>query len=172
MGMRSTNAGNNVFALSVGQELAHKTLFAGGGITREGNAGTAIVAHVAERHHLNVDGSTPRVGYIVVHTVNVCSGVVPRTENSLDSFKQLLLRIIREVLADLSLVFSLELVCKGLQIVSIELNVLSNALFFLHLVDKLFKVLLADFHNDVREHLDESSVAVPSPTGDFRTFRR
>jgi len=37
---------------------SHKPFFAGSGVTRERNAGAAIVAHVAERHHLNVYGST------------------------------------------------------------------------------------------------------------------
>ena len=39
------------------------------------------------------------------------------------------------------------------------------ALFFFHLVDELFKVLFADLHNNVGVHLNESSVAVPSPSG-------
>ena len=50
MGMRGTDAGNDVLALRVGQELAHELLLAGGGVAGEGNAGAAVVAHVAERH--------------------------------------------------------------------------------------------------------------------------
>ena len=46
-----------------------------------------------------------------------------------------------------------------------EFYVEVNALFFLHLVDEFFKVLLADFHDDVGEHLNESPVAVPGPAG-------
>ena len=56
---RRTNAGNDVLALSVCKEFAEKTLCAGSGVTRECNACTAVVAHVAERHHLNVYGCTP-----------------------------------------------------------------------------------------------------------------
>ena len=52
-----------------------------------------------------------------------------------------------------------------MKIVCGEVYVVLNALFFLHLIDELLKILLSDFHNYVREHLDESSVAVPSPTG-------
>ena len=56
---RSADAGDDVFALGVHKELAHQLLFAGGGVTGKGNAGTGGIAHVAERHHLYVDGSAP-----------------------------------------------------------------------------------------------------------------
>ena len=162
---RSTDAGNNVLALCIGEEFAHEVLFAGGGVTGERNAGTAIIAHVTECHHLNVDGSAPGIGDIVVTTVNVCSGVVPGTEDRFDGGKQLLLGIGGEIFADLCFVFSLELACESLEVFSVELYILSNALLLFHLVDEFFKVLLADFHNDVGEHLDKTSVAVPSPSG-------
>ena len=42
------------------------------------------------------------------------------------------------------------------------------ALFFLHLVDELLKVLLADFHNNVGEHLDKSSVRVVNESLELR----
>jgi len=51
-----------------------------------------------------------------------------------------------------------------MQIFCSQLNVLLNAFFSFHLVDELFKVFLSDFHNNIGEHLDKSSVAVPSPT--------
>ena len=164
-GHRRADACNDVFALCVGEELAHEALLARSGVTREGNARTAVVAHVAERHHLDVDGGTPAVRDVVVHTVDVRTGVVPRTEDCLDRFEELLLGIGGEVLAELVLVLGLELVGKLFEVVCRELDVLRDALLFLHLVDELFEVLLADFHNDVGEHLDESSVAVPSPAG-------
>src|SRR5699024_5049189 len=40
---------------------------------------------------------------------------------------------------------------------------LCNALLFFHLIDELFEIFLSHFHNNVGVHLDESSVAVPSP---------
>ena len=161
-GHRSTNACNNVLALCVGQELAHELLFAGGGVTGERNAGAAVVAHVAECHGLYVNGSTPGIGNVVVAAVNVCSGVVPGTEYCHHGAHQLLLGIIREVSADLLFVFSLELVSQLLEVFGVEVNVLGDALLFLHLVDELFKIFLADFHNYIGIHLNESSVAVPS----------
>ena len=74
---RSTNACNNVFALCVGEELTEKALSAGSRVTGERNACAAIVAHIAERHHLNVNGGTPRIRDIVIAAVNVSTGVVP-----------------------------------------------------------------------------------------------
>ena len=158
------HTGDNIFALCIHQELAHEAFFAGGGVAGEGNAGTGGIAHVAERHHLDIDGSTPGVGDVMIHTVDVGTRVVPGTEHSLDSLEELLLRIVREVLAELVLILSLELTGKSLQIVGGQLDIISDALLFFHLVDEFFKVLLTDFHNDVGEHLDETAIAVPSPT--------
>ena len=50
-----------------------------------------------------------------------------------------------------------------MKIVRVQLDVLLHAALFFHLVDQLLEVLLADFHDDVGVHLDESSVAVPCP---------
>ena len=163
-GHGGTHAGHHVLALGVGQELAHELLLAGGGVTGKGYAGAAVVAHVAEGHGLHVDGGAPGAGNVVHAAVNNGAGVVPGTEHGLDSAHELLLRISWEVRTDLRLVLSLELVSQLLKILSVQLNVLLNALLSLHLVDKLFKILLTNFHNYVRIHLNESSVAVPSPS--------
>ena len=157
---RSTNAGYNVLALCVDEELAHQLLFAGCRITGKCNAGTGLVVQVAEYHGHYVYCSTPGVGDIVVTTVYVCSRVVPGTEYSLDCELQLLNRVRGEVSTQLLLVLCLELLSQGLEILCGQIYVELNALFSLHLVDELLEVLLADFHNNVGEHLDETSVGV------------
>ena len=162
---RCTNAGNNVLALSVGQELTEQSVLACSRVTGKCNTGTAVVAHVTESHHLYVNSCTPGIRDIVVTTVYVCSRVVPGTEYGFDSAYQLLLGICREIGTDFFFVFSLELVCQLVKVVSSKLNVLLNASLLFHLVDQFFEIFLADFHNYVRIHLDESSVAVPSPAG-------
>ena len=116
--LRSTNAGNNVFALRVHQELAEQLLIAGCRVTGKCNAGTGCIAHVAECHHLYVNGSTPGVRNIIITAVYVRTRVVPGTEYSFDRFHQLLLRISREIRADLAFVFFLELTGQLFQIVS------------------------------------------------------
>ena len=164
-GHGGAHAGHHVLALGVGQELAEELLLAGGGVTGEGNAGAAVVAHVAEGHGLDVDGSAPGVGDIVVAAIDVGAGVVPGTEHGLHGAHQLLLGIGGEVLADLGLVLSLEGLGQLLEVLGGQLHVLGDALALLHLVDELLKVLLAHFHDHVGVHLDEAAIAVPGPAG-------
>ena len=164
-GHGGTHAGHHVLALGVGQELAHQLLGAGGGVTGERNAGAAVVAHVAEGHGLDVDGSAPGIGDIIVAAVHVGAGVVPGAEHGLDGAHQLLLGIGGEVLADLGLVLGLELHGQLLQVGGVQLHVLRHALLSLHGVDQLLKVLLADLHDHVGVHLDKAAIAVPGPAG-------
>ena len=164
-GHRGTDARDDVLALCVGEEFAHQALFAGGGVTRERDARAAVVAHVAERHHLDVDGRAPTVRDVVIHAVDVRTGVVPRTEDRFDRAEELFLRVGREVGADLLFIFGLELVGEFFEVVRRQFDVLCDALLFLHLVDELFKIFFADFHDDVGIHLDETAIAVPRPAG-------
>ena len=164
-GHGSTDAGDHVLALSVGQELAEELLLAGGGVTGESNAGAAVITHVAEGHGLHVDGSTPGIGDIIVAAIDVGTGVIPGTEHGLDGAHQLLLGVGGELLANLGLVLGLELHGQFLQVLSGEIHVLRDALLLLHLVDELLEVLLAHFHDHVGVHLDKAAIAVPSPAG-------
>ena len=157
---RSPNAGNNVFALCVDQEFTHQLLFTGSRVTGKCNTSTRFVVQVTEYHRHYVNSGTPAVRNVVVTTVYVCSRVVPATEYSLDCELQLFNRIRREVCTQLVLILSLELFSQCLQVRSSQFYVELYALFSLHLVDQLFKVLLTNFHNNVREHLNETSVGV------------
>ena len=163
--LRCTNTGNNVFALCVHQELTKQLLLTSCRVTRKGNARTGRIAHVTKSHHLYVNRRTPGIRNIIVAAVNIGAGVVPGTENRLNSAHQLLFGIRGEIRADFALIFSLKLICQLFQILGSQLNILLNALFLFHLVNQLFKILFADFHNNVGIHLYKSSVAVPSPSG-------
>ena len=165
---RSADAGDDVFALRVHEKLTHKFSLARRGIARKGDARAGLVVKVSERHHLDVDGGAPAVGNVVVAAVDIGAGVVPAAEHGLDRLEKLLLRVGREVLADLSLVLGLELTRKFLKIVGGKFDVELNALLLFHFVDELFKILLTDLHNDVGEHLDKAAVAVPRPAGVLR----
>ena len=165
---RSTNAGNNIFALCVDQELTHQLLFTGSRVTGKCNTGTRFVVQVTEYHRHYVNCGTPAVRDIVVTAIYVCTGVVPAAEYGFDRQLQLLYRVRREVCAQLVLVLSLELLSQSLQISSGQVYVELHALFFLHLVDELLEVLLTNFHNNVREHLDETSVGVVYKTLESR----
>ncbi len=159
-GHRGADAGHDVLALSVGQELAHELLLAGGGVAREGDAGAGVVVEVAEDHRHDVDGGAPGVGDVVLLAVVVGARVVPGTEHGADGFLELDDRVGGEVLAELLLVLGLELLGQLLEIGGGELDVEGDALALFHRVDELLKVLLADFHDDVGEHLDEAAVGV------------
>ena len=74
---RCTNTGNNVFTLSVCQELTEQTISSCSRVTSEGNTCTTVISHVTECHHLYVYSSTPGIWDIVVTTINVCTRVVP-----------------------------------------------------------------------------------------------
>ena len=54
-----TNACNNIFALSVGEELTEEALSACCGVTSESNACAAVITHVAECHGLNIYCGAP-----------------------------------------------------------------------------------------------------------------
>ena len=164
-GHGGTDARHHVFALGVGQEFAEQLLLAGGRVAGESNAGAAVVTHVAEGHGLDVDGSAPGIGNVVLTTVNVGAGVVPGAEHGLDGAHQLLLGVGGEIHAQLALILGLELGSQLLQVVRIQLHVLGHALALLHPVDEGFKILLAHFHDHVGVHLDEPAVAVPRPAG-------
>ncbi len=124
------------------------------------NACTRVVVEVSEYHGHYIDCRAPGVGNIIVASVNVRAGVVPRTEDGADSFVELGLRVGGEVHSESTLVLILELTCKGLKILCGELYIVMYALLFLHLVDKSLEVLLADLHDDVGEHLDKAAVGV------------
>ncbi len=164
-GHGSAHAGHNVLALGVGEELAHQLLLAGGGVAGKGDASAAVIAHVAEGHHLHVNGGAPAVGYLVHAAVHVGAGVVPGTEHGLDGAHELLLGVGGEVCADLLLILGLELLSQLLQVVLVQLGVLGNALLLLHLVDELLEILLAHLHDHVGIHLDKPAVGVIGEAG-------
>ena len=164
-GHRSTNAGNNVFALCVGKEFAHKVFFTGGGVTGKGNAGSAVIAHIAEYHGLYVNGGTPGIRNIIVAAIYVGSGVIPASEYCFDGADKLFFGVGGEINADFVFIFSLELLRKLFKVVGGQLNVKLDVAFGFHFVNKLFEIFFTDLHNNIGIHLDETAVAVPGPTG-------
>ena len=164
-GRRSAHACDDVLALCIDQVLAHQLLCAGGGVTGECDAGAGAVAGVAEGHLLDVDSGAPLVGDLVHLTVDVCTGVVPAAEDSLDGLDQLILGVLREGSALVVLVDLLEGADQLLQVLGSQVNVVLDALGFLHLIDLDLEQALRDHHDDVGEHLHEAAVAVVCETG-------
>ena len=98
--LRRANAGDDVLALRVDQELAVKLVLAGRRVAGEGDAGGARLAHVAEHHRLNVDRGAPVGGNVVEPAVGDRARVHPRAEHRADRAPQLVARVLRERLAD------------------------------------------------------------------------
>ena len=165
MGKGSAHAGHDVLALGVDQVLAHQLLGAGGGVTGEGHAGARAVARVAEGHLLHVDSGAPLVGDLVHLAVNVGTGVIPAAEHGLDRLDQLLVGILGEGTALVVLIDLLEDTHQFLQVVGSQVGVGLVALGLLHLVDLHLEQALGDHHDHVREHLDETAVAVVGKAG-------
>ncbi len=154
------DAGDNIFALCIDEILTENTLRTGSRITREGNAGARGIAHVSKDHRLNVDGCAELVRDIIHPAVGICSRVVPGTEDSLDGLHQLNLRILREVLALLLFVEFLIPCDDRLKVFCLKLRVVNISVFFLLFLENGVKQRLGLTHDDVGEHLDESSVRI------------
>ena len=157
---RGPDAGDDVFALGIREELGIDLLFAGRGVAGEGNAGAAILAHVAEDHRLDVDGSAPLVGDAVHLTVDVGAFVVPTAEDGRDRFAKLNVRIGREIFPEGLLVIGLVLDDEVLELFGRDLGVELIAVLLLDFVEHPVHVSTGMALGDVREHEDEAAVAV------------
>ncbi len=157
-----TDSGYHIFPLCVDQVLAVDTLCAGGRIPGKSNAGTGGIAHITKYHSLHIDCCSP-IARNVVHTaVYDRSLVIPGTEHGLDSLHQLHLRLLREIFPFILLInifksnnYLLQILCRQFCIKLDSLSFLENS----------FKIRFRNFHNDIRKHLDESSIGVISKSG-------
>ena len=163
--LRGTHTGNHVFALGVHQKLAHQLLLTGSRVAGKRHARAGSIAHITKRHHLYVYSSSPGIRNLILHPVEVGARVVPGTEYRFNGAHQLFFRIAGEISADLGFIFRFKLLGQFLQIFSSQVYVLCDAFFLFHLVDQFFKIFFADFHNHIGIHLNETTIAVPRPSG-------
>ena len=98
--LRRADAGDDVLALRVDQELAVEQLLAGRGIAGEGDAGGRGLAHIAEHHGLDVDRRAPAFGNVVQPPVGDGAVVHPARKHGADRAPELLVRILRKRLAE------------------------------------------------------------------------
>ena len=121
--LRRANAGDDIFALRVDQELAVERLGARARIARERNAGRARLAHIAKHHRLHIDGGAPAFGDVVVLAIEDRAIVHPACEHGAHRTPKLILRIGWEWLAKLTLNGALVFLDDGLPIIRIHLGV-------------------------------------------------
>ena len=162
--LRSADTSNDVFALCVHQELTEQLVLASCRIAGECDTSAAVIAHVPEYHFHDGNCSSPVIRDIVHAAVVDCTLIVPGTEHCHDGTVQLNDRILREIFSQVLLVEFLELLGEFNHIIRIELDILLDALLFLHGINQLFELSLAEAHDDIAEHLDETAVGVISET--------
>ena len=90
------DAGHDVLALGVDQEVAVRLVLAGRRVAGEADAGAGVVVAVAEHHRLHVDGGAEVVADALADPVGDGAGAVPAAEHGLDGAAQLLDRVLRE----------------------------------------------------------------------------
>ena len=166
------DAGDDVLALGVDQEVAVALVGAVSGVAGERDAGGGGVALVAERHHLDVDGGAELVRNLVLLAVEDGAIGVPGAEDGLLGEAELHQRVVREldlaVDEDLGVLLGVDVLGEDLlergdevlEVVGIELGVELDALLGLLGGDGILEELAGDAHDDVREHLDEAAVGV------------
>ena len=82
--LRRADAGHDILALGVQQELAIELLGAGGGIAGEQYAGGGVVTGIAEHHLHHVDGSTQIGRNVVGLAIDIGPRVEPGLEDRID----------------------------------------------------------------------------------------
>ena len=159
-GLGRTDAGDDVLALGVDQEFAVQPGLAGRRIAGEGHAGGRGLAHIAEHHRLDVDGGAPALGDVMHAAIEFGAFVHPAVEHRRDRAPQLVLRILREGMAqpvlDHSLVFGDDL----FPVAGAQVGVDGDAETVLVVVQDLLEVVMAQTQHDVRIHGDEAAIAV------------
>ena len=160
------DAGDDVLALRVHQELAVEDVLAGGGIAREGDAGAGVGAHVAEHHRLDVDRRAPALGDVVQLAVGDGALVVPRAEHGADGAPELLLGVSGKTHALAHLDERLELLHQLAQVVGVSSvsSVTPRSRFFsasaISNGSLLGLRLRLQVEDDVAVHLHEAAVGV------------
>ncbi len=158
---RGADAGDDVLALGVGEEVAARLRRPGDLVAREGDATGRALAAVSEDHLLDVDGGSPVLGDPVQAAVVDGALAVPGVEDGLDRLAQLLGRVLRELLAGLRREQRLEGRGQLAQRRGLELDVELDPRLALGGRDQRLVALARDAAADVAEHLGEAAVGVP-----------
>ena len=158
--LRRADAGDDVLALRVDEILAVEFGHAGRGIAREGDAGRAIIAHIAEDHRLDVDCGAPIRRDLMKPAIGDRALVHPRAEDRADRAPELLLRVLRERLAERALDQRLVIGDDVMPILGLQLRVEIDAAVELLRLDHILEMVMLDAEHDLAVHLDEAAIAV------------
>ncbi len=168
---RRADTRDDVLALGVGQVFPVKAVLTVAGVAREGDAGGGVIAHVPEHHGLHVDGGAPLVGDALDASVADGPLAVPGGEDRVDAAPELLVGVVRELLAQDLADFGFERLAENLEVVRRHIGIQRVAPLLLHLVHDPFE-LPADalillrldtaclLHHDVGIHHEQPSIGV------------
>ena len=154
------DAGHDVLALGVDQEVAVGLVLPGGRVAGEADAGAGVVVAVAEHHRLDVDGRAEVVADALADAVGDRPGAVPAAEHGLHGPAQLLHRVLREGLAGGLLDDRLVLRAEVLQRGGRDLGVVGDAGGRLGLLERVLEPGAVDVQHDASVHRDEPPVGV------------
>ena len=126
---------------------------------------------IAEHHGLDVDGGAPALRNSVQPPIRVGALVHPTAEHRADRAPQLLVRILRERLAQLLLDPRLVARHRLGPVVGLEIGIEHVAVLVLVLVENLLEHVMLDAEHHVGIHGDEAAIAVIGEAAVFRLHR-
>ena len=154
------DAGHNVLALRVDQEVAVEGLLASRRVAREANAGAGVLARIAEHHLHHADSSAQQTGDLFHPAIGDRLFRHPRLEHRADGVPKLFLRIFGKIPAGLAaevlFIFAHQLL-PGLRR---HLCIVLNLQAFLHGTKFGFELILCQPDDDGRIHLHEATISV------------
>ncbi|MPL66381.1 hypothetical protein SDC9_12054 [bioreactor metagenome] len=159
------DAGHHILTLGVDQAIAVEFVLARVGIPGEADAGTGVVALVAEDHLNHVDRRTLEVGDFLDTPVGHRFLGFPGVEDRVYRSPELLHGILGEFLSLLGFIESLELGAEFLEIPGLEFGVVLDPELLLHLREHFLHGFLGESHGGGGIHLDEAPVGIVSETG-------
>ena len=154
------NAGHDILALGVDEELAVELLRTRRRVACETHAGRGAVAAVAEDHHLHVDGGADVIRNLIDAAVLLRPRIHPRAKHRVPRHRQLLARILRKVMPRTGAHDLLVAQDHLAQRFFIEAGVERHPFRLLDRHEFVLEDVLGDFEHDAAEHLHESAVAV------------
>ena len=166
--LRSTDAGNDVFTLSVDKVFTVEKVFTRSSITAESHTCCGVIAHVAIYHGLYVYSGTPFFRNLIHAAIYNRTFIHPAVKYGTYTAPELFPCRFGEIFAGEILDGFLKANYEFLEIVYVKFVVIYNTFFLLNVFHDGFKgvdVGFADgFHTEhyVAVHLHETAIAVPS----------
>ena len=158
--LRRADAGDDVLALRVQEELAVELPLAGRRVPREADARSGRVAAVPEHHLHDVHGGPEILGNVVRPAVDVRTRRVPGVEHRAVGAAQLVFWLLRERPVGLVLVDGLERRDELAQVVGGEIDVVRDTARGLEIGQCLLEAMPVDAVDHLAVHLEEPPVRV------------